>query len=301
MARKSGLGKGLGALIPAEANNDGSTLRDIPVGNITPNRFQPREHFDEDRLAALAASIAAVGVIQPVVVRALEDGFELIAGERRWRAAKRVGLATIPALVRGSDDEGSLETAVVENLHRQDLNPLEEAAAYRQLVDDFGLTQDDVASRVGKSRSAISNTIRLLALPPAIQRNLVEGSLSAGHARALLTLSLDDQLAWARRVVESELSVRQLEEQLRGPAAPVESANPNEAADRGDGGGAPKAAVADPRDPGVLELEELLAARLDTRVHVSIGKGTGRLSIEFADLDDLERIYHVIVPPGTNL
>ena len=167
MARRSGLGKGLGALIPTEVMGEqGSQLQELPVASIEPNRRQPREHFDEETLASLAASIREVGVLQPVLVRELGEGnFELIAGERRWRAARRAGLQTIPALVRVADDAGALEQALVENLHRQDLNALEEAAAYQQLIEDLGLTHDEVATRVGKSRAAVTNTLRLFQLP----------------------------------------------------------------------------------------------------------------------------------------
>lgn len=170
MARRSGLGKGLGALIPTEVAEQGGGLRDIPISQVRPNRFQPRQHFDEESLVGLTDSVREIGVLQPVLVRSSGDGFELIAGERRWRAAKRAGLQTIPAIVRETEDAGSLEQALVENLHRDDLNPLEQAAAYQQLIEDFGLTQEQVAARVGKSRSAVSNTLRLFQLPPAVQR-----------------------------------------------------------------------------------------------------------------------------------
>ena len=188
MARRSGLGRGLGALIPSElaASDQDASLRELAVSQIDPNPLQPRERFDEESLVALTASISELGVLQPVLVRPVGDRFELIAGERRWRAAKRAGLQSIPAVVRTVDDTTSLEQAVVENLHRQDLNALEEAAAYQQLIEDFGLSHDDVARRVGKSRSAVSNTLRLFQLPPTIQKLVAEGQLAAGHARALL-------------------------------------------------------------------------------------------------------------------
>jgi len=290
VSRRSGLGKGLSSLIPADLETDGATYREIDVSEVVPNQFQPREYFDEETLKALAASVAEVGIIQPIVVRAVEDGgYELIAGERRWRAAKRAGLPSIPALVRTSDDRLSLETAVVENLHRQDLNALEEAAAYQQLVEDFGLTQDEVAGRVGRSRSAVANTIRLLQLPAPVQRLVVEGQISAGHARALLSTSdRSKQEKLARLIVRDQLTVRQVEDLLRD----IDS----------DGSTEPAAAPPAPplvADAGVLELEELLAARLETRVSVRLGKGSGKLLVEFADLDDLERIYRIITPPGT--
>lgn len=291
--RRSGLGKGLSSLIPADVEGESGSFREIDVNHVRPNRYQPRDHFDEELLASLAASIAEVGVIQPIIVREGDDGYELIAGERRWRAAKRAGLPAIPAIIRDTDDLASLESAVVENLHRQDLNALEEAAAYQQLIEDFELTQEQVASRVGRSRSAVANTIRLLQLPAAVQRLVIEGQLSAGHARALLaTPDRAEQERLARQVVSEGLTVRDLEAMLRDDG--------DEPTGR-DTGAASKEGPSAPTvpDAGVLELEELLAARLDTRVRVQLGKGPGKLVVEFADLDDLERIYRVITPPGT--
>jgi ParB family chromosome partitioning protein len=194
-----------------------SALVELPLTDVAPNRYQPRASFDEDSLTTLTASVRELGVLQPVLVRPLDDGtYELIAGERRWRAAKRAGLQTIPALVREVDDTTSLEHALVENLQRTDLNPLEEAAAYQQLIEEFGLTHEQVALRVGRSRAAISNTLRLFQLPPAIQKLVAEGRLSAGHARALLgTPDRAFQEALARRVVADGLSVREVEEAVR--------------------------------------------------------------------------------------
>ena len=298
MAKRSGLGKGLSSLIPADVTTDGVVYREIDVDDVVPNRYQPREHFDEETLTALTASVAEVGVIQPIVVRESDDGgYELIAGERRWRAAKRAKLPAIPALVRGADDLSSLETAVVENLHRQDLNALEEAAAYQQLIEDFELTQDDIATRVGRSRSAVANTIRLLQLPPTVQRLLIEDQLTAGHARALLaTPDRGEQERLAKQVVSEGLTVRQVEDLLKGDSPDDDAMD--EAEDN-DGSPARRSTSAPVGEPGVLELEELLAARLSTRVAVRIGKGPGKLVVDFADLDDLERIYRVITPPGT--
>ncbi len=182
MARPGGLGRGLGALIPAGVTEAIGGLEDLPIASIRPNPQQPREHFDEETLAALAESIREVGVLQPVLVRAADDGYELIAGERRWHAARRVGLQTIPAIVRVADDAAMLQQAIVENVQREQLNPLEEAAAYQQLIEDFSFTHDEVATRVGKSRATITNTLRLLQLPPTIQRHLKEGTLRMGHA-----------------------------------------------------------------------------------------------------------------------
>lgn len=299
MARLSGLGKGLGALIPADATSveagDQPRLEDLPVASIVPNPHQPRVHFDEESLAELAASVREIGVLQPVLVRpGAEDGtYELIAGERRWRAARRAGLAVIPAIVRTTDDLGSVERALVENLHRQDLTPLEEASAYQQLVEDFSLTHEQVASRVGKSRSSITNTLRLLSLPPAIQALLADGRLSAGHAKALLgspDRAFQEQLA--RRAAAESWSVRMLEEAVRdrGGAAEPEVTEPATPGRVGDGAGLTPATRL--RPPGLLELEELLADYLSTRVNVTMGTGKGKVLIEFADLEDLERIYH---------
>jgi ParB family transcriptional regulator, chromosome partitioning protein len=270
-------------LIPTGVvSNDEIGLQDIPLSAIRPNPQQPREHFDEESLAALAESIREVGVLQPILVRAGGDGFELIAGERRWRAARRIGLQTIPAIVRTADDASMLQQAIVENVQREELNPLEEAAAYQQLIEDFSLTHDDVAARVGKSRTTITNTLRLLQLPPAIQRQLKERALRMGHARALLGTpdrAFQEQLA--KRVVAEDLSVREVEEaiRLREDAAPSKPSTSR----------APKL-----RPPGLLELEELLGDYLETRVGITMGPRRGRVEVEFATLEDLERIYRII-------
>ena len=300
MARRSGLGKGLGALIPSEvaAPTDDAALRELSVSQIEPNPHQPREYFDEEALVSLTASVRELGVLQPVLVRPLGgERFELIAGERRWRAAKRAGLQAIPAVVRVIDDTASLEQAVVENLHRQDLNPLEEAAAYQQLIEDFKLSHDDVARRVGKSRSAVSNTLRLFQLPPTIQKLVADTQLSAGHARALLgTPDRAFQEGLARRAVAEQLSVRDVEEAVRARGGePITD-------DAGQSGGGGKRGDASPgstklRPPGMLELEELLSDRLDTRVRVSMGSKRGKVTIDFATLEDLERIYRAMTSP----
>ena len=289
MARRSGLGKGLGALIPTDLNTAESVFQDIDIAHIVPNPYQPRDRFDEETLTALAASIAEVGIIQPVIVRKILEGYEIIAGERRWRAAQRAGLRSIPALVRSADDKGTLEAAVVENVHRQDLNALEEAAAYRQLMDDFGLTQEDVAARVGRSRSAVANTVRLLNLAPSVQRFVVEGHLSAGHGRALL--ALEDEAAreaLAEEIVRENLTVREAERRVadsQEASANVVEGETHEDRDRAAGD----------VQAGILELEELLSTRLDTRVSVQLGKSRGKITIQFSGLSDLERIYHLIV------
>ena len=283
--RRSGLGRGLGALIPNEVVGDKSaSFVDIPTSNIRPNPRQPRSHFDEESLAALTASIREVGVLQPVLVRAIgDDQYELIVGERRWRAARRAGLPVIPAIVRVTDDVGSMEQALIENLHREDLNPLEEAAAYQQLIEDFGLTHEELASRVARSRAAVSNTLRLFQLPPLVQKAVMESQLSAGHARALLgTPDRSFQEALARRAIDDGLSVRAVEEAVKAR---------NEL-----GGGLPSSTAANSRlrPPGILELENLLSQHLDTRVKVDMGSRKGRVVIEFCSLEDLERIYRVM-------
>ncbi|MDP1819407.1 MAG: ParB/RepB/Spo0J family partition protein [Acidimicrobiales bacterium] len=302
MARRSGLGRGLGALIPTDITGEaGSALREVPVGSISPNPHQPRGYFDEEALASLTASIAELGVLQPILVRELaDDRFELIAGERRWRAAKRAGLPSIPVVVREVDEVLSLEQALVENLHREDLNPLEEAAAYQQLMEDFELTQEQVAQKVGKSRSSVANTLRLFQLPPSIQRLVAENQLAAGHAKALLgTPDRAFQEVLAKRIVADGLSVRETEEAVRAHGAPLEDDAPI-----AEAGSAPPATL-DPeprrlRPPGLLELEELLADHLSTRVGVSMtsGNGRGKIVIEFSGLEDLERIYRAVTEPG---
>jgi ParB family chromosome partitioning protein len=302
MVRRSGLGKGLSSLIPpgeAGTGESGETavLIDIPVADITPNPHQPRMLFDEESLAELTASVQQIGVLQPILVRPAESGtgYELIAGERRWRAAGRAGLATIPAVVRTTDDLAAVEHALVENLHRQDLTALEEAAAYQQLVEDFGLTHEQVAERVGKSRSAVTNMLRLLGLPPAIQHLLADGKLSAGHARALLaTPDRGLQESLARTSVAEGWSVRMMEDAVKRGGVPAPAAEPDPMPDASpapthDGAGiAPTTRL---RPPGLLELEELLADHLETRVSVQMGAKRGRVAIDFADLEDLERIY----------
>lgn len=296
MARRSGLGRGLGALIPTEVVTDrDSALLEVPVDQIVPNAYQPRGHFDEEALSSLTASVRELGVLQPILVRPKEnEQYELIAGERRWRAAKRAGLRAIPALVRSVTDVSSLEQALVENLHRQDLNSLEEAAAYQQLIEDFHLTHDEVATRVGKSRSAVSNALRLFQLPPSIQRMVAEGQLSAGHARALLaTPDRAFQEALAKRAIAESLSVRDVEDSVR---------ERNELAQKL--GGTPAAGGSSARPPrgsrptGLVELEDLLAAHLDTRVRVDLGAKRGRITIDFATLEDLERIYLAMTEPA---
>lgn len=306
MSRKSGLGRGLGALIPNEVSlsDDAGALQELPIEAVVPNKLQPRDHFDEESLVSLTSSIRELGVLQPILVRPTDEGYELIAGERRWRSAKRAGLTTIPAIIRTVDDQVSLEHAIVENLHRQDLNAIEEAAAYQQLIEDFGLTQDEVASRVGKSRSGVANTLRLLHLTTPVQRLLVDGLLSAGHARALVVVDspkLQEELA--TRIVAEGMTVRQAEAVVRGDSpreVPSSSAPGGDRTPTGlDNDPSPTSVRRDratgTRSAALLDLEQLLADRLDTRVAVEMGAKHGKIVVEFADLDDLERIARLVV------
>jgi len=282
--RRSGLGRGLEALIPrGEEINTGFAV--IPIDRVSANPHQPRSVFDEEALASLAASIVEVGVLQPIIVREGEEGsYTLVAGERRWRAAKKVGLKEIPAILRESDDRSLLTEALVENLQREDLSPLEEATAYQELLEDFGLTHEDVGNRVGKSRSAVTNSLRLLQLPAAIQGKLERGELSAGHARALLGLE-DRKFAEhiAERAVEEGWSVRQVEDAVRAR---------NEAVSDDHTGRRP----AIPRPAAIVELEQRLRDRLSARVKIKYANDRGKLVIDFNSLDDLERIYRQFFP-----
>lgn len=299
---RSGLGRGLGDLIrPTDAPETGgeasaspstprdaglvaappgASFREVDVDRVAPNPKQPRTVFDEDELAELSASIAEVGLLQPIVVRPVGDGFELVMGERRLRAARQAGLTRIPAIVRDTDEHDLLRDALLENLHRAQLNPLEEAAAYQQMLDDFGCTQEELSNRIKRSRPQISNTIRLLRLPTPVQRRVAAGVLSAGHARALLVL--DDPLAMerlAQRIVAEGLSVRAVEEIV---AVGERSAAPRRTPTRR----APSARAE--------ELTATLSDSLDTRVSVQIGRNKGRITIEFAGEDDLNRILTVL-------
>ncbi len=304
MARKPGLGRGLGALIPEGTTAETapppppstSPLRNVRVDAIRPNPFQPRKDFNDESLHALAASVTELGVLQPLIVRPIagEDGeaYELIAGERRLRAASLAGLETVPVLVQDDvNDRLSLEQAVVENLHRVDLHPLEEAAAYQQLIDEFDLTHEQVAQRVGKSRANVTNTLRLLQLGEAAQAALAAGHLTAGHARSLLAISdATAQAAMVARVIAGELSVRATEEAVRQFLDPKPT--PLIVSDEPEVSGAPRLRAVP--DASVAELEHLLEDYLNTRVHVDIKGRNGRIIIDFADLDDLERLYIAI-------
>ena len=305
--RSGGLGRGLGALIPtsaAEVDLDagspapqpvlGAHFAEVPLDRITPNPQQPRTHFDPEALAELVTSIREVGLLQPVVVRQVsEDGdgprYELVMGERRWRASQVAETGTIPAIVRATADDDLLRDALLENLHRQQLNPLEEAAAYAQLLEDFGATHEQLAERLGRSRPQISNTLRLLQLPPAVQRRVAAGVLSAGHAKALLGLSTAEaQEEMATRVVAEGLSVRGVEEA-------VQLAARNDGPDgepRAPRGGRAKR----PQPQGLVELADRLSDRFETRVKVDMGRARGKVTIEFATLDDLHRIVAMLEP-----
>jgi ParB family chromosome partitioning protein len=267
------------------------------VHELEANRLQPRQNFDEESLEDLAASIKELGVLQPLLVREIDGGYELIAGERRLRAARRAGLSTVPVVVRSVDDHAALEQALVENLHRQDLNPLEEAAAYQRLIQEFDYTQEQVAQRVGRSRSAVANLLRLFQLPPTVQRLVGDGLLSTGHAKALLghpDRAYQDALA--KQAVRDALSVRQVEEMVRERLAleqALDDADGSEEVEPDSPPGDPTSAKL--RPPGLLELEELLADHLDTRVTISMSARHGKVTIDFADLEDLERIYRRII------
>jgi ParB family transcriptional regulator, chromosome partitioning protein len=309
--QKRGLGRGLGALIPtapgpagleshagdptgAPVSGSAVGVRDpqqaygtyfdeIAIGAITPNPRQPRQNFDEDTLEELASSIREVGLLQPVVVRKVMPGhFELIMGERRWRACQLAGLEHVPAIVRGTPDDELLREALMENLHREQLNPLEEAAAYQQLLDDFSATHDELARKVGRSRPHISNTIRLLQLPPQVQRRVAAGVLSAGHARALLALAdPEEQDRLAHRIVAEGLSVRAVEEIV---ALGQHQAKPR------------RASTKQPVAPGLNALADHLSDALETRVKVELGKHKGKIVVEFGSLDDLQRIVTTMSP-----
>ncbi len=287
-AKTIGLGKGLGALIP---NND-SVYREVALTQITVNPLQPRRYFDADSLESLASSIKSVGVLQPIMVRtAVEPGrFELVIGERRWRAAKQAGLATIPAVIKDSDDESSLIKAIIENVHREDLSALEEAAAFQQLKDDFGLTHAQVGERLGKSRAAITNALRLLGLPAPVQQLLQERSLSAGHARALLgTEDNDLKNSLANQAVEQNWSVRDVENAVR---LAQRTTNGVETSRKGKAN--PRSTKSGNHPTALLETAALLEEMLATQVRVKMRSGTGQIQIRFAGLDDLARISTIL-------
>jgi ParB family chromosome partitioning protein len=290
--KRGGLGRGLSALIPGASQEGG--LLEIPVAAVVPNPRQPRIEFAEEALAALARSIREVGVLQPIVVRVRDGGYELVAGERRLRAARLAGLPTVPAIIRESDDTDALREALIENIHREDLSPLELAAAYQELMEELGTTQEEVAERLGCSRSQVANTIRLLSLPGDVQQLLAEGRLQAGHARALLGLPDDEARSTvALRVAAEGLSVRQVEDIVRSYAD-----HPASAA----GSSARRApAAADEPDPGMGEVEEILSEQLATRVQVLMGRRKGKIVVEFGSREDLDRIVSEIVGSGPGM
>lgn len=263
---------------------DGAYFAEVPIGQIVPNAVQPRHVFDEEAMAELVHSIREVGLLQPIVVRRTgPESYELVMGERRWRASQQAGLEVIPAIVRQTEDDDMLRDALLENLHRSQLNPLEEASAYAQLLEDFGCTHEELATRIGRSRPQISNTLRLLKLSPAVQRRVAAGVLSAGHARSLLAVddpALQDRLA--SRVVAEGISVRGLEEIVA-------------VGDHGDEG-AGRVVRRKPTAPGLAEIADRLSDRLETRVKVDLGRSKGKVQIEFASLEDLRRIIDIIDP-----
>jgi ParB family chromosome partitioning protein len=299
---KRGLGRGLSALIPTvgakeqvetpkeaeqkqpeavtPAETGGLNLKQIDVDHISPNPNQPRKKISESALNELIASIKEVGIVQPIVVRASGTGYELVVGERRWRAAKKAGLKTIPAIIRTSTNTESLEMAVIENIQRENLNAIEEALAYRQLLDDFNINQNDIAQRVGKDRATIANTLRLLQLPPEIQRMVVSVEITSGHARSLLALQGDSfQAKLARRICREDLSVRQVEDIIRRWRKGITSDKPHHK----------------PLQPkGLVSLAEKLTEYLETPVKVHVGRKKGKIEVEFSTVDDLERIYDTI-------
>jgi ParB family chromosome partitioning protein len=288
--RKGGLGRGLDALIPnsvipAEITTASGVIvadrNEIDINLISPNPKQPRTVFDEEQLNELAASIKEVGLLQPPVVRSIGGGkYQLIMGERRYRASKLAGLKSIPVIIRQTPDDQLLREALVENIHRSQLNPLEEGAAYQQLLNDFGYTHDELADRLGKSRPAITNTMRLLNLPASVQRRVAAGVLTAGHARALLSLSDEKEIeALANRIVAEGLTVRAVEEIVATGGAKIK------------GGSIKRGKLLAPR---LKEISDQLSDALDTRVSVELGKKKGKIVIEFATVEDLERITKLI-------
>lgn len=288
MSRRA-LGRGLGALIPTGevdlrdtdslAEVPGMQFVALPIAQIRPNPSQPRQHFDPDALAELVHSLQTVGLLQPIVVRPVGPDYEIVAGERRWRAAREAGWVSVPALIRQTEDGDLLRDALLENLHRVQLNPLEEAAAYQQLLSDFGVTQEELADRLGRSRPHLTNTLRLLRLPPAVQRRVAAGVISAGHARALLALETPEQMeGLAGRIVAEGLSVRTTEELVSSDIP-----RPRR-----------KRRASSEKSEFAQTVETALAARFDTSVDVAMTARRGRLTIHFADADDLHRILDLM-------
>lgn len=275
---KQRLGRGLNALIPEMPDAAEQGVQEIEITDITPNRNQPRQNFDKDKLEELAQSISQHGIVQPVLLRKIERGYEIVAGERRWRAARIAGIKTIPAVVKELDDRQVMELALIENLQREDLHPLEEAEAYRKLADEFDLTQEEISAAVGKSRPAIANALRLLALPDPIKKLMLDNLISAGHGRALLALEEKQQLVIAEKIVKENLSVRDTEKIV------------NESAD----GERPAKKKKEDKQPWVLEIENALGEYFGTKVQIIPGRKKGRLEIEYYSSEDLERILEII-------
>jgi ParB family transcriptional regulator, chromosome partitioning protein len=296
MSKRGGLGRGLSALIPGapEAGEASAGLMEVPVNAVAPNPKQPRTRFDDETIATLAASIREVGILQPLVVRRAGDGrYELIAGERRLRAAKAAGLASVPIVLRDSEDADLLREALIENIHREDLNPIEQAEAFRALLEELGLKQEELADRVGVSRSHIANTIRLLALPLDVQQLLADDKITAGHARAVLSLGDKDAMSsLSTRIAAEDLSVRQTEDIVRRfVEAPEQAAEKRRVAE----------SITEQPDANLAEVEEILSEQLATRVSIQMGTKRGKVVIEFGSPDDLERIVSEIIGSGPGL
>jgi ParB family transcriptional regulator, chromosome partitioning protein len=276
MAKVKGLGRGLDALLGADAESEvGERLQQVALNQLRPGKYQPRSHMDPDAISQLAESIKAQGVIQPILARTVGDGtFEIIAGERRWRAASIAGLESVPVVIREVRDEAALAMALIENIQREDLNPIEEATGIRRLIDEFGMTHESAADAIGRSRSAVTNLLRLLGLPAAVKQMLIEGKLEMGHARALLTLPGSRQIELANEIGARQLSVRQAERMASRVHNAAEATHPAHA-----------------RDRDISALEEELSERLGTRVSILPGsKGAGRVVINYGDLDHLDQL-----------
>lgn len=283
MSRKA-LGRGLRALIPETKAPEGPRLLELEIEQVVPGRYQPRQDFDSEKILDLARSIKARGVIQPIVVKALDgDRYELIAGERRWRAAREAGLGTVPALVRSAEDPEALELALVENLQREDLNPMEAARAYHLLMENFGLTQEDVAAQVGKDRSSVANHLRLLKLPAEIQEEVIRGRLSMGHARAILSLgSKERQVRASKTIISRGLSVREAEKLARDLAAPEPA----------------RKRVKAKKDIYIKDLEDRLRRSLGTKVTIRPGAMGGTIEIAYYGGDELDRLMDCLARGG---
>jgi len=276
--QKRGLGKGLSALIPDVATeSEKNEILQVNITDIVPNQYQPRKEFDQDKLTELVDSIRAQGLIQPILVRKTTDGYELIAGERRWRAAKELGLGKIPVIVKDADDDQSLAISLIENIQRENLNPIEEAKAYQQLTDEFDLTQEEVAGKVGKDRATVANILRLLKLPASIQDNVSRGTLSMGHARALLSLGNPQrQIRLSQTIISKGLSVREAENMV----SRVKTVKPKTPGTNAD--------------PQIRSIEEAMQRLFGTRVRIFQGKKRGHIRIEYYRPEDMERILNLL-------